>query len=81
MAEAWLESTMVAELTDIEHLITEDDEPVDTLFLAKQQRLLVEPLYTSWHPEQPFLADANVGIFNICMNPHISNLRISCGDR
>lgn len=54
------------------NLITEDDEPVDNMFSAKQQRLLVEPLYASWTPppgegvdgrSRDFLADANVGIF------------------
>ncbi|MCI0525665.1 MAG: Uma2 family endonuclease [Acidobacteria bacterium] len=57
------------------NLITEDDEPVDNMFSAKQQRLLVEPLYASWTPPpgeddedhsqgpRDFLADANVGIF------------------
>ncbi len=54
------------------NLITEDDEPVDNMFSAKQQRLLVEPLYASWTPppgegiegsSRNFLADANVGIF------------------
>ena len=48
---------------DISHITTEDDEPVDNLFSAKQQRLLVEPLYTAWQKEQVFLADANVGVF------------------
>ena len=48
----------------IDHLVTEDDEPVDNLFSAKQQRLLVEPLYTSWVPEREFLADSNVGVFS-----------------
>lgn len=56
----------------VENLVTEDDEPMDNLFSAKQQRLLVEPLYSSWTPppdedapDAPriFLADANVGIF------------------
>jgi hypothetical protein len=56
----------------VANLVTEDDEPVDNLFSAKQQRFLVEPLYSSWtpppdedHPSEPrpFLADANVGIF------------------
>jgi len=61
----------------VSRLVTEDDEPVDNLFSAKQQRLLVEPLYSSWTPPpreeeegeatattpRPFLADANVGIF------------------
>jgi Uma2 family endonuclease len=57
----------------IENLVTEDDEPVDNLFSAKQQRLLVQSLYSSWTPprkeDQPageqrkFLADTNVGVF------------------
>ncbi len=48
---------------DISHLITEDDTPVDNLFSAKQQRLLVEPLYSGWENPEPFLADAHVGVF------------------
>ena len=48
---------------DISHLETENDDPVDNLFSAKQQRLLVESLYTSWQPNRPYLADANVGVF------------------
>jgi hypothetical protein len=34
----------------VDNLVTEDEEPVDSLFSAKQQRLLVEPLYSSWTP-------------------------------
>jgi Uma2 family endonuclease len=52
---------------NVGHIITEDDTPVDNLFSAKQQRLLVEPLYSSakrWLPARGiFLADANVGLF------------------
>lgn len=56
---------------DVSHLITEDDTPVDNMFSEKQQRLLTEPLYSSWRPVQPglkrkrrkFLAAANVGLF------------------
>lgn len=56
---------------DVSHLITEDDTPVDNMFSEKQQRLLTEPLYSSWRPLQPgtkrkrrkFLAAANVGLF------------------
>jgi Uma2 family endonuclease len=56
---------------DVSHLITEDDTPVDNLYSEKQQRLLTEPLYSSWRPVQPgskrkrrpFLAAANVGLF------------------
>jgi hypothetical protein len=57
---------------DVENIVTEDDTPVDNLFSEKQQRLLTEPLYSSWtgpEPEadsaerRPFLAAANVGLF------------------
>ena len=33
---------------DIESLVTEDDTPVDNMPSEKQQRLLTEPLYSSW---------------------------------
>jgi Uma2 family endonuclease len=58
----------------IDELITEDDTPVDNIFSAKQQRLLVEPLYTSWQggtAKQSFIADANVGLFAFDQNPPI----------
>lgn len=49
----------------VDHLITEDDTPVDNLFSAKQQRLLVDSLYSSSATtiRRPFLADANVAVF------------------
>jgi hypothetical protein len=56
----------------IETLVTEDDEPVDNMFSAKQQTLLKRALYSSWTPppseDQPkkrrkFLADVNVAIY------------------
>lgn len=62
----------------VENLVTEDDEPVDNLFSEKQQRLLAEPLYSSWtpppdeeNPEHPrlFLAATNVGIFPTVHQP------------
>ena len=61
----------------VSHLTTEDDEPVDNLFSEKQQRLLTEPLYSSWTPPvtddetpvRPFLAAANVGIFPTVHQP------------
>jgi Uma2 family endonuclease len=59
---------------DIHGLITEDDTPVDNLPSEKQQRLLTEPLYSSWTgvgTERPFLAAANVGIFALARNPAI----------
>jgi Uma2 family endonuclease len=48
---------------DISHIVIEDDTPVDNFQSEKQQRLLVEPLYSSWMPQVPFLAAANVGLF------------------
>ena len=59
---------------DIESLVTEDDTPVDNLPSEKQQRLLTEPLYTSWAGPgggRPFLAAANVGVFPAPRNPAI----------
>jgi Uma2 family endonuclease len=62
----------------VENLVTEDDEPVDNIYSAKQQRLLVEPLYSSWTPPpdkyhtgepRQFLADANVGVFAALHQP------------
>lgn len=56
---------------DVSHIITEDDAPVDNLPSEKQQRLLVETLYSGWEgpsPSEdgrprPFIAAANVGLF------------------
>ena len=69
MTEYVVEEPVEIEKPDISHLITEDDAPVDNIFSAKQQRLLVEPLYSSWHPLDDqgrpslFLADANIGVY------------------
>jgi Uma2 family endonuclease len=48
---------------DISHLVTEDDTPVDNFQSAQQERLLVEPLYSSVILPPPYIADANVGLF------------------
>ncbi len=56
----------------IDHLLTEDDTPVDNIFSEKQQRLLVESLYSSWSgpgPQRPFIALANVGLFFAIRQP------------
>lgn len=61
-------------LPDVQHLITEDDESVDNLPSEKQQRLLTEPLYSSWAGPgegRTFLAAANVGVFYLARNPAI----------
>jgi Uma2 family endonuclease len=62
-ADEWLSAD---ELPRIDHLVTEDDEPVDNTFSEKQQRLLTESLYSSWtgpEPGRPFEVWANVGLF------------------
>ncbi|MGE3536867.1 MAG: Uma2 family endonuclease [Candidatus Tectimicrobiota bacterium] len=66
--------TEVDVLPEVQHLITEDDTPVDNLPSEKHQRLLTEPLYSSWsnpHAGQPFLVAANVGVFAVPRNPAI----------
>lgn len=57
---------------NVDHLVTEDDTPVDNFFSEKQQRLLVEPLHSSWSgPEggRGFVAAANVGLFFAVREP------------
>jgi Uma2 family endonuclease len=56
---------------DLSSIVTEDDTPVDNIASEKQQRLLTEPLYSSWAgpppseggQARPFLVAANVGLF------------------
>jgi hypothetical protein len=56
---------------DVSAIVTEDDAPVDNFPSEKQQRLLTEPLYSSWAGPgldeggrpRPFVAAANVGLF------------------
>lgn len=61
----------------LKEFITEDDEPVDNVKSAKQQRLLVHSLYSSWKPTnetgnpRKFFAEANIGLYSR-LNPHIS---------
>lgn len=59
---------------DIDHIVTEDDTPVDNLASEKLQRILTEALYSSWpgpDPDTPFLVAANVGIFPSVRRPPI----------
>ena len=51
------------ESPNIDHIIIDDGEPVDNVYSEKQQRLLTEPLYSSWQCPRPFVALANVGLF------------------
>jgi len=56
----------------VDHLVTEDDAPVDNIFSEKQQRLLTEPLYSSWTgpgAQRSFVAMSNVGLFYAVRRP------------
>jgi Uma2 family endonuclease len=69
-----MSSPVIGTMPDIQDLITEDDTPVDNLPSEKQQRLLTEPLYSTWAGPgagRPFLAAANVGIFYQARHPAI----------
>ena len=59
----------LAERPCLDHIVTEDDTPVDNMFSEKQQRLLTEPLYSSWDAGRPFVATANVGLFYAVRQP------------
>jgi len=70
---------IVTEL-DISHLVIEDDTPVDNFQSEVQQRLLVEPLYSSKALPTPFLAAANVGVFyRIKGDPIVPDVFLSLG--
>jgi hypothetical protein len=78
------EEELVYEL-DTSHLVIEDDTPVDNLQSEKQQRLLVEPLYSSKPIPSPFLAAANVGLFYILKGDPVVpdmmlSLNVQCAD-
>ena len=70
---------IVTEL-DISHLTIEDDTPVDNFQSEEQQRLLVEPLYSSKALPVPFLAAANVGLFyKLKGEPIVPDVLLSLG--
>lgn len=70
---------IVTEL-DTSHLVIEDDTPVDNFQLEEQQRLLVEPLYSSKILPSPFLAAANVGLFyKLKGDPIVPDVLLSLG--
>jgi hypothetical protein len=67
----------------IEDLVISDDEPVDNIFVEKQQRLLTETLYTSWRGPgkgQTFLAMSNVGLFpELKQTPIVPDVMLAVG--
>jgi Uma2 family endonuclease len=67
-------------IPDISHLVTEDDTPVDNFQSEKQQRFLVEPLYSSCVLTPPFIAAANVGLFYaLKQDPIVPDVFLSLG--
>ena len=63
---------------NVDHVITEDDTPLDNIFSEKQQRLLTEALYATWKPAVPFLVMANVGLFYaINLPPFVPDVLLS----
>jgi hypothetical protein len=66
---------------DVEHLVTEDDTPVDCIFSEKQRRLLTSPLYQwpDWAGERrSFIALANVGLFYaVGRPPYVPDMMLS----
>jgi len=65
---------------DIAQLVIEDDTGVDNFQSEQQQRLLVEPLYSSLILQPPFLAAANVGLFyQPKVDPIVPDVLLSLG--
>ncbi len=61
-------ATETEQLPDIEidysKLVTEDEEPLDSVFQERQQKLFTDSLYASWKsPNHPWWAASNVGVF------------------
>ena len=66
---------------NVDHLVTEDGKPVDNIFSEKQQRLLTEPLFSSWPGPgegRPFVAMSNVGLFYaVHRPPYVPDMMLS----
>ena len=61
-----------AVVPNLDDLVTEDGAPVDNIYTEKQQRLLTNPLYSSWvgpGEGRSFLVLANVGWFHTSGEP------------
>ena len=80
MTQQLLDSEEIVTELDISHLVIEDDTPVDNFQSEEQQRLLVEPLYSSRVLPSPFLAAANVGLFyKLKGDPIVPDILLSLG--
>ncbi len=80
MTQQLLKCEEVVTELDISHLVIEDDTPVDNFQSEEQQRLLVEPLYSSQVVPLPILAAANVGLFyQLKGEPIVPDVLLSLG--
>ena len=80
MTQQILDSEDIVTELDISHLVIEDNTPVDNFQSEEQQRLLVEPLYSSKVLPSPFLAAANVGLFyKLKGDPIVPDMLLSLG--
>jgi Uma2 family endonuclease len=62
--ETVVEEDFIITPPNVEHLLTEDDTPVDNIYSEKQQRLLIDTLQTaSPFGERRFVASTNVGLY------------------
>ena len=57
---------------NIDHIVTDYGVPVDKVFSENQKRLLTELLHSSWKPDWPFVAFANVGLFQDAAHEYTS---------
>lgn len=64
MAEALEDQYDHIPVPNLDHLITEDDTPVDSRYSERQMKLLSVPLFESWPQGKPFEALTNVGLFS-----------------
>ncbi|NJL40168.1 MAG: Uma2 family endonuclease [Leptolyngbyaceae cyanobacterium SM1_4_3] len=80
MTQRLLDTEETVTELDISHLVIEDDTPVDNFQSELQQRLLVEPIYSSKALSLPFLAAANVGLFyKLKGDPIVPDMLLSLG--
>jgi hypothetical protein len=78
MTQQLLDPEEIVNELDISHLVIEDDTPVDNFQSEKQQRLLVEALYSAWSPGVSFVAAANVGLFyGLKLDPIVPDVFLS----
>ncbi len=77
-----LDSSFRPDPPDISHIVTEDDEPMESWYHAKVARLLTSSLRASWEgpgPGRTFIVEGNVGIFyGLHTPPVVPDVFVSC---